>query len=252
MNLPVIIQLHGKTYKTDLKNGLDISIPLEDGPGHVSAWSVDPIKMEPVRNGNWIGEVRQGGSVNFRNIFFNPHGHGTHTESVGHISPEIHSINRYLKEFFSKAQLLSVHPEIAGDDQIVRTDNIRTQILDNVEALIIRTLPNSPSKKNRNWSDQNPPYLEKGFGTMLREKGIRHLLLDLPSVDREKDEGILQVHHEFWNYPENPRLDATITEMIFVADNIPDGLYLLNLQVAPFENDASPSRPVLFPLELVS
>jgi hypothetical protein len=28
------------------------------------------------------------------------------------------------------------------------------------------------------------------------------------------------------------RLDATITEMIYVPDNVPDGSYLLNLQIA--------------------
>lgn len=249
MSLPVILDIKGKRFTADLHNGFDISIPLEEGPGHVAAWYVEPVKMEAVRNGNWIGEVRQGGSVNFRNIFFNPHGHGTHTESVGHISPEIHSVNQCLKEYFCIAQLVSVKPEKTGEDMVVKTDIIRDQLQEGMEALIIRTLPNIPSKKTRNWSDQNPPYLEKGFGVMLREHHIRHLLLDLPSVDREKDDGVLQVHHEFWNYPEQPRMDATITEMIYAADMVPDGIYLLNLQVAPFENDASPSRPVLFPLE---
>jgi hypothetical protein len=41
------------------------------------------------------------------------------------------------------------------------------------------------------------------------------------------------------------RLEATITEMIYVPDNV-DGSYLLNLQIASFENDASPSKPVLY------
>ena len=39
---------------------------------------------------------------------------------------------------------------------------------------------------------------------------------------------------------------AGITEMIFVSDQILDGDYLLNLQMASFENDASPSKPVLY------
>ncbi|HBB80565.1 MAG TPA: metal-dependent hydrolase, partial [Cryomorphaceae bacterium] len=29
---------------------------------------------------------------------------------------------------------------------------------------------------------------------------------------------------------------------------VPDGVYLLNLQVAPLENDAAPSRPILYSL----
>jgi hypothetical protein len=37
--------------------------------------------------------------------------------------------------------------------------------------------------------------------------------------------------------------------MIYVPDEISDGEYLLNLQIAPFVSDASPSRPVLFKIK---
>jgi hypothetical protein len=81
---------------------------------------------------------------------------------------------------------------------------------------------------------------------------IQHLLIDLPSVDKEKDEGKLLAHKAFWNVTDvndlnlDARLEATITEMIYVPDNVADGSYLLNLQIASFENDASPSKPVLY------
>jgi hypothetical protein len=80
----------------------------------------------------------------------------------------------------------------------------------------------------------------------LIEKGVDHLLLDLPSVDRESDGGELVFHHAFWEVPSKPNFKRTITELIFVDNKIEDGLYLLNIQMAPFENDASPSRPVLY------
>jgi hypothetical protein len=80
----------------------------------------------------------------------------------------------------------------------------------------------------------------------MANNGIDHLLLDLPSVDREVDGGALAAHRAFWNYPENPRMKATITELIYVPSKVQDGQYFLNLQVAPIENDASPSRPVLY------
>ena len=83
----------------------------------------------------------------------------------------------------------------------------------------------------------------------LREKGIDHLLIDLPSVDREQDNGQLLAHHAFWNYPEQTRLQSTITEFIYVPNEVADGMYLLNMQIAPFENDASPSKPVLYAFE---
>ena len=75
---------------------------------------------------------------------------------------------------------------------------------------------------------------------------MKHLLIDLPSVDKEKDEGKLLAHKAFWNYPEKPRYQATITEFIYVPNQVKDGSYLLNLQIASFHNDAAPSKPVLY------
>ncbi|MGH7784095.1 MAG: cyclase family protein, partial [Candidatus Binatia bacterium] len=45
------------------------------------------------------------------------------------------------------------------------------------------------------------------------------------------------------------RTDCTITELIYVPNEVEDGECLLNLQIAPFAADASPSRPVLFKLD---
>jgi arylformamidase len=59
----------------------------------------------------------------------------------------------------------------------------------------------------------------------------------------------LAAHHTFWQYPAQPRTHCTITELIYVNNSIPDGLYLLNIQIASFEIDASPSKPVLYSLE---
>ena len=79
---------------------------------------------------------------------------------------------------------------------------------------------------------------------------MQHLLLDLPSVDREEDAGLLLAHHAFWCYPAQPRCAATITELIFAPDEVEDGLYLLNIQVTSLVLDASPSKPVLYRLVL--
>ena len=100
-----------------------------------------------------------------------------------------------------------------------------------------------------NYSGANPPYLHHKAISYLVERGVEHLLLDLPSVDREEDGGQLLGHRAFWQYPESPRAHCTITELIYVNNSIRDGLYLLNLQVASFEIDASPSKPVLYALE---
>jgi hypothetical protein len=36
--------------------------------------------------------------------------------------------------------------------------------------------------------------------------------------------------------------------MVFVPNEVPDDLYLLNIQIASLETDASPSKPLLFKL----
>jgi kynurenine formamidase len=237
----------GRGYRIDLARPLDISLPLRASDDNVRAWHVGPPVMEPVRMGDWVGAVAAGAPVNFRNVFFNPHGHGTHTECVGHITPEIESVNGELKIFFVAAQLISVSPATRSGDRVITRRQLEGNWREGfAEALVIRTLPNESSKRSRQYTGTNPPYLEEAAALWMRERDVRHLLIDLPSVDREEDGGALAAHRAFWNYPDDPRHGCTITELVYAPDEFPDGDYFLELQVAPFENDASPSRPVLY------
>ncbi|MBT8256132.1 MAG: cyclase family protein [Bacteroidia bacterium] len=248
--MKTIIHINNKTYQTDLSKPNDISIPLRGSSKNPEAWNLDPPIIEPVKDGGWVGSVKKGASVNFNNIRFNPHAHGTHTECVGHIATEIHSVNRALDRFHFLAQVISVTPAKRGKDEIISLSEVKKQLKGNIpEALIIRTLPNTAAKKSRKYSHTNWPYLDARAANYLREQGVMHLLIDLPSIDKEKDDGKLAAHRAFWNYPAAPRHHATITEFIFVPNRIKDGPYLLNLHMASFENDASPSRPVLFRLK---
>src|SRR5271170_4582911 len=122
----VSIQHKGKSYKADFSKPIDISISLKAGKHNVNAWYAEPVKIEPVRSGDWIGEVKSGGSVNFRNISFNPHGNGTHTECVGHISKEDYSINQILKKFFFIAEVISILPdELPNSDYVITAEHIK-------------------------------------------------------------------------------------------------------------------------------
>lgn len=241
------------TFEIDLSQPIDISIPLNNNESNPIAWYLDKPVIEPVKVGDWTGKVSEGASTNFNNIFFNPHGHGTHTECLGHITKDFYSINQALKQFFFMVELISIQPEAHGEDFVITKLQVEKALdAKKPEALVIRTLPNDPHKKSKNYSNTNPPYIEEAAALFLRECGIKHLLIDLPSVDREQDEGRLVSHKAFWNVTDtislnaDARLDATITEMIFVPDMVADGSYLLNLQIASFENDASPSKPVLY------
>jgi kynurenine formamidase len=243
----------GQTFEIDLSKPIDISIPLTNTDANPIAWYIEKPEIEPVQFGNWIGKVSEGSSTNFNTIFFNPHGHGTHTECLGHITREFYSINQCLKKFFFTAELISISPEEIGEDRIITKSQIELVLNGKTpEAILIRTLPNLESKKHQNYSKTNPPYLAEDAATYIREIGIQHLLIDLPSVDREEDEGKLLAHKAFWNVKNvaelnsDARLTCTITEMIFVENKIQDGSYILNLQIASFENDASPSKPILY------
>lgn len=246
-------------FQIDLSKPIDISIPLTNTDENPIAWYIEKPIIEPVVFGDWIGKVSEGkSSTNFNNIFFNPHGHGTHTECLGHITHDFYSINQSLKKFFFFAKLITVEPEKVGDDFVITQEQIQKELGSSTstnvinEALIIRTLPNQKSKKSKKYSNTNPPYLSEEAAIFIRESEIQHLLIDLPSVDKESDEGKLLAHKAFWNVKDtvhlnsDARQEATITEMIFVSDEIEDGNYILNLQIASFENDASPSKPILY------
>ena len=143
--------------------------------------------------------------------------------------------------------MISVAPESNKGDLVISEKQLKHLLKGkNPEALVIRTMPNLASKKTKKYSNTNWPYLEGEAANFLRELGVDHLLIDLPSVDKEKDEGKLLAHKAFWDYPKNTRFNATITEFIYVNNRIKDGSYILNLQTASFVNDATPSRPVLY------
>jgi len=241
----------------DLSKGYDLSIPLKSGIDNPRAWYIDPPIIEPVQMGDWVGSVKKGASTNFNNIIINPHAHGTHTECLGHITKDFYSINDCLKSFLFSAQLISIKPELMADDLVITKKQIENLInlKKTPKALIIRTLPNKKSKLTTNYSHTNPPYLLESAAAYLRELNILHLLIDLPSIDREKDDGKLLAHKAFWNLKNTENINndarfyATITEFVYVSDEIEDGDYLLNLQITSLNNDASPSKPIIYKIK---
>ena len=240
----------GRTLQADLASPIDLSIPLRHGAENPNCFWAPMPEFTPVVAGAFIGSIEAGAPVNFYNVRFNPHGNGTHTECVGHISKEHYTIRACLKQYHFSALLLSLYPTKtdAGDRVIFREQLEAFYEEGEYKALIIRTLPNEEFKMRTTWSGSNPPYLHPEATAWIVEKGIEHLLIDLPSIDREEDGGLLLGHKAFWQYPEAPRTHCTITEMIYVPNHVRDGHYLLNLQSASLELDAAPSKPVLFPL----
>lgn len=233
----------------NMTEGVDLSLAIGKKGEQVGAWYLDDPVISPVEAGDFIGSVEQGAPVNFNNIFFNPHAHGTHTESLGHITRAFHSVNSIVHPLFYEAELISIRPEKQSNgDEIITLRQLQNLGLERkkIDALLIRTLPNLEIKREKKYSYSNPAFLHVDCAKYLLQLGVQHLLVDLPSVDKEQDQGELAFHHAFWEVPDNPNFKRTITEFIFVPDACEDGSYLLNLQMAPFENDASPSRPVIY------
>lgn len=248
--MKTIIDINTKKYTVDLSKPLDISMPIRGSKDNANAWYIDEPKIEPAQIGEWTASVKKGASINFNNIQFNPHAHGTHTECVGHITEKFYSINKSLKQFFFKAELITVAPEKIGEDYVISKSQLKFLLKQRKpEALVIRTMPNTKDKLSRQYSNTNWPYLTEDAAEFIKKIGVQHLLVDLPSVDKEKDEGKLLAHKAFWDVEGKIRKNATITEFVYVKNKINDGKYILNLQIASFENDATPSKPILYKIE---
>ena len=248
--MKTVITINTIKYTIDLSKPLDISMPIRGSKDNANAWYIDEPKIEPAQIDEWTASVKEGASINFNNIQFNPHAHGTHTECVGHITEKFYSINKCLKTFFFRAEVITVAPEKIDEDYVISKSQLKFLLKQRKpEALVIRTMPNTKDKLSRQYSNTNWPYLTEDAAEFIKKIGVQHLLVDLPSVDKEKDEGKLLAHKAFWDVNGKIRKNATITEFIYVKNKIEDGKYILNLQIAPFENDATPSKPILYKIE---
>jgi kynurenine formamidase len=245
----MIIQLthRDKNYRVDLSKGTDLSSRYGLKPQEPKAWHTPDVQISPVVRDGWIGAVAQGSPVNFFDVALNPHGNGTHTESIGHIRKDHFSINNALSEFHFMARLIRLRSEQVGEDRIVRKAAFLEQGLPlDISAVIVVVDDFAP---NHDFSGTNAPYFEAELLTYLKEAGIVHFLTNLPSVDREEDGGALAAHHAFWYSGDTSRESATISELLQVPPQLKEGLYFLNLQVAPLHNDAAPSRVMVYALK---
>lgn len=243
--------------------GHDISIPLRFNEAQPMFFGVAAASAEPITAGSFVGDVRRGGSCNCSVHTLAPHCNGTHTECVGHITQERLSVRDLAVRHLSAALLISVTPEPSAEipgDHVISLTALRTALgsatLSDYRGLVVRTLPNDASKLTRNHdAGAPPPYFTIDAMRHVVDQGIDTLVVDLPSIDRAQDGGKLAAHRIFWGMPPGgtsaaaaTRKHATLTELAFIDNTVADGVYLLNLQVAPFMTDAAPSRPILLPL----
>lgn len=256
----------------DADRPLSLAIPLRFDAAQPSAFGAPAATVSTYRAGGFVGDVASGGSCNCREYRVIPHCNGTHTECIGHVTQQAVNVNDVVKGGLEPALLLSIavltaegctedsDPRPQPQDKLITAQAIEAAWRQRqwpgvvVKALVLRTLPNTAEKLTHQYSDI-PPYLTRQAVQLLVARGIEHLLIDVPSMDRTDDGGKLTGHRLFWGLPPGSvdvmaatRPEATITELMFAPDEIPDGRYLLDLQLAPFVADAAPSRPLLYPV----
>lgn len=236
----------GVQWSVDFAHPLIIATRLHRTKSNLRAYFLPLPEIAPYSTPGFVGSIAAGGVVNCDRLVLYPHGNGTHTECYGHISAQPFAIADALKEFLVPGQLLTLDPQPHGNDRAILRKQLEGRLSPDVRALVLRTLPNTIDKCTRDWSGTNPPYLEAEAAAFLRQQGIVHLVVDLPSLDPERDGGALAAHRAFWNYPQLPRTHATITELCYIPTSIPDGLYVVQFGIVLVESDASPSMVVLY------
>jgi len=254
--------------RADLDRPIDVSIPLRfDGP-QPEFFGAPVATARPLEVGDWVGDTRRGAGCNVSVHTLTPHCNGTNTESVGHVTNEPVPIFEVLRGGLAPATLITVVPVDAGTvdetsdpalepgQRVIAAGAIAAALgtAERIEALLIRTTPNPASKREAAYRfDAPPPFLTLEAAALCVSRDVRHLLVDVPSLDGMGDGGRMSAHHVFWGLPpgshdreEATRAEATVTEMIYVPDVVADGRFLLDLQIPPFAADAAPSRPILY------
>ena len=278
--MKIQFDVHGKAFQSDTSAGISIAIPMNFSGPQPNHFGAPKANQSVLKLGGFVGETQQGGSCNVDSLSMTPHCNGTHTETVGHIVNEDIFVGHTTKNLLT-ATLITLEeepargiikrgetyrPKLDADkDWVISRAQLefafRSIDLPETDAIIITTHNGRQvSARSRQYTEQNQPaFFTVEAMQLIVEKNCQHLLVDLPSVDRMYDDGLLTNHHLFWNVKEGTHTlgadtwqGKTITEMVQVPNEVEDGLYLLNLQVPSFCSDAAPSRPVIYPMKLVT
>lgn len=270
----VILSTRVGGREIQLSRPVSLAIDLDfckDQPRHFGA---PRASTRPFAVPGFSGSVGQGASCNCHILTLIPHCNGTHTECVGHLTREPIDAHRVVPLGLVPAFLVSIEPIDARtsdestepspqpSDQLITRQALEGHWLKTKSAaplepraLVIRTLPNHPTKQHQDYTNQTPPYLSREAAQFLVERGIEHLVIDTPSIDRAHDEGRLTAHRIFFGLPRGDttlghatRANATVTELAYVPDPVTDGPCFLEIQVPALGGDAVPSRPLLYPV----
>ena len=260
--MKINIEYNKKTYKLDSNSGIDISIPRsfrkDEAP---KFYDTETPYVDYFQSKNKKYNLENSGPCNVPIIKFNIHCSGTHTECANHIIKNAPTINKIKNISFIPSQLITIEPikhtnegyhcNLDENDCVITKAQLSNSILDNDlfnDGLIIRTIPNDIDKCNRDYNLKHHPFLSNDAILFLKNRGIKHLIIDTPSIDRYDDNGKLGNHNLFFREGNSMYNTNTITEFVYIPNDCKDGKYFVNLGVSNFILDAAPSRPIIFPI----
>ena len=169
----------GKKYQGQTDETHSIGITLDfDGP-QPNHFGTEQARREVLKLGEFVGDTSQGGSCNVDWLHLIPHCNGTHTETISHIVNDDIWVGHTAQEGLYLALLVSVkpvlqrqlpasqqeesyRPPLSPEDWVITAAMLKAAIggfpqfqQRKPEALLVRTLPNSPDKKSRAYAQGN-------------------------------------------------------------------------------------------------
>ena len=251
-------EVSGQPYVVRINEARVLAYGLDFETLQAGAFGLPRASVQTVRAGAFTGEPAEGGSCRCEILTLIPHAHGTHTEGIGHLSDRPQPVHEDLADILVPATLVTPVSVSAAPEGTLTLEVLRGALAPWPPtwrtAVILRLA--EPRDTPRDWSGTPRMHLAPEAASWLRLEGCRHLVTDLPSLEPEWDGGLLAAHRAFWNVApgEYPAMgsSSTITEMARLPADLPDGIGLLNLQIAPFARDAAPARPVWLPVTPLS
>lgn len=210
---------------TKLTQWIDITQPLSNS---IAEWPGDtPFNYELTFT------KEQTGSVNIGQVSMSVHT-GTHIDSPFHYDNDgkrVHELD--LSLYIGPAMVV----DVTGHAEIGRAE-LESFDFKDVERLLLKT----GGHPDPNTFPKGYPVLKADIGPFLKERGIRLIGVDVPSVD-SVDSKTMDAHHSLYDN------DVNILENT-VLSNVTPGVYeLIALPLALEGSDGSPVRAVLRSLE---
>jgi kynurenine formamidase len=228
-----------------------------------NAFHLTPITSKTVEfEGQFIGDVSRGGSCNVDTLQYVPHGL-THLETSAHIlGPEAHppTVKDIPVEKLSGIVFL-IDLSQPGEEsaQLVPRAAVQAKLEQNtlpISLLAIKTraslLPQDYDFSGKNFLALAPGTAKGIHDYTVCSSRIQCLILDLPSIDPEKDGGKLLAHRHFFGLPETgtnagDKEKRALVELAWFA-NLTEGYYYAVITPPRFETNAVTTGIVFRPL----